>query len=268
MLKPTCWACTKFADYLRGTPKPESGTLEEWAAWEAKAKEKPIRYWLVEEGLDHLQDFIFWPFRFIRNMGGYIDNRWLTKTHALTSRLKKGEWYDMDTRLRHALFDELVNFVEIEQAWMTVVCSEEDWKKYKGPWRRQLFRIRTWRCPEAGLKYLQWASELICDENDCGKSSPLLGQPTPQALAAKEILELYHWWKEDYPKRQDPMEASGLSAYYDEHPTTLWDFKRSEDEDKQRQELSDRCYQIEQEQEDEDTEMLIRLIKLRKQLWI
>lgn len=268
MFKDPYWSCSKFADGLRGTPKMYSASLEEWDEWRKKAQEKPVRYWLAEEGLDYLQDFIFYPFRLVKRMGGYINNRWITKSHALTSHLKKGEFHEFETRMLHAIFDELVNFVEREQAWMTVVCSEEDWKKYKGPWRRQLFRIRTWRCPEAGLKHLQWASELTCDENYCGKSSPLLGQPTPQALAAKEILALYHWWKEDYPKRPDPMEASGLSAYYDEHPTTLWDFKRSEAEDKQRQELSDRCYQIEQAQEDEDTEMLIRLVKLRKQLWI
>jgi len=33
--------------------------------------------------------------------------------------------------LLHSAFDELVNFVEIEQAWMQVVFSDEDRKKYK-----------------------------------------------------------------------------------------------------------------------------------------
>lgn len=31
-----------------------------------------------------------------------------------------------------------------------------------------------------------------------------------------EIFKLYTWWKEDRPKRPDPMEASGWSAYWDE----------------------------------------------------
>jgi hypothetical protein len=27
------WSCSKFADWLRGMPKLEAGTIEEWNAW-------------------------------------------------------------------------------------------------------------------------------------------------------------------------------------------------------------------------------------------
>jgi hypothetical protein len=132
-MKSNYWSCSKFADWLRGTIKPLAGTAEEWNAWEKTAKAKKIRYWLAEEGLDHLQNFVRWPANRISDVRCYINNRWITRSHALTSNLKRGNWYDFDTRLLHAVFDELVNFVEIEQAWKLVICSEEELKKYKTP---------------------------------------------------------------------------------------------------------------------------------------
>jgi hypothetical protein len=56
--------------------------------------------------------------------------------------------------LLHAIFDELVNYVEIELAWMSVAFSEEEQKKYKTPWYHTIFRIRAWHCPDAGIAYL------------------------------------------------------------------------------------------------------------------
>src|SRR3990167_9530234 len=111
------WSCSKFADWLRGSSKLKAGTAEEWGAWRKAAKIKKIRYWLAEEGLDHLKDFIFWPAHRIYDIRCYISNRWISRSHALTNNLERGAWHEFDTRLLHAAFDELLNFVEGEQAW-------------------------------------------------------------------------------------------------------------------------------------------------------
>lgn len=275
-MKSTYWSCSKFADWIRGTPKLNAGTSEEWITWEKIAKEKPIRYWLAEKGLDYLQNFIFWPANRFRNMIFYINNRWITKSHALTSNLKRGEWQDFDERLLHAVFDELVNFVEIEQAWMHVVCSDEERKKYKTPWYRTFFRIRLWRCPEAGLAYLEWAAELKKDENWIDKNDPEYGKPTFQALVAQETLALYNWWKNERPNRPDPMNASGLSNYYEERRKEaelrgedpwLGMFNSDKTRDVRSDNLSTICHKMEEEQDEEDTHMLIRLVKIRHGLW-
>ena len=51
------WSCSKFANWLRGTNKLRCGTSLEWKQWNRASKEAhPFRYWLVEEGLDYLQD--------------------------------------------------------------------------------------------------------------------------------------------------------------------------------------------------------------------
>lgn len=268
------WSCSKFADWLRGMPKPHAATSEEWNAWRKVAKTKKIRYWLAEEGLDILEDIVYWPINCARDIRHYFNNRWISKTHTLTSNLKRGQWYDFDTRLLHSLFDELINFVEIEEAWMHVVCDEEESKKYKTPWLRKYLRLGLWRCPEAGLDYLEWASLLTNDET-CDKNDPSYGQPTSQALAAQETKALYKWWKEGRPKRQDPMDASGWSDYCDEKEKEaearvdeMWIGCDKGAADRERSsKILEICHKMEQEQDEEDTTMLIRLIKIRHSLW-
>lgn len=220
------WSNSKFADWIRGTPKPSIASLEDWDAWEKAAQHKPRRFWLAEDGLDSLQDFIYWPIDFIYSIRSYISNRWITKTHGLTSNLKRGEWYDFDERLLHAAFDEFVNFVEEELAIEHAIWSE-DGEKYKMVLRQFS------RCPAAGIARLEWASGLRFNaERGVDQSDPRWGQPTPQALTAQESLELYRWWKEERPKRPDKWDSDLREKY-----------------------------------ENEDTDHLIRLVKVRHTLW-
>ncbi len=276
-MKSNYWSCSKFADWLRGMPKLEAGTTEEWKTWRKAAKQKKFRYWLAEEGLHHLQSLIYWPFIRIKGLSCYIQNRWVNQSHALISTLKRGHGYDFNTRLLHAVFDELINFVEIELAWAHVVFSKEGRQKYKTPWYCTFCRIGAWRSPEAGLAYLQWASELKIDEEWVAKNDPKYGQPTQQALAAQEIFALYQWWKEDRPNRSDPSEASGWNRYYEENCNEAYDqddeqllaiFASNNEKNKRlRDNILDKYHQLEQAQEEEDTVMLIRLIKIRQSLW-
>lgn len=78
---------------------------------------------------------------------------------------------------------------------MHVVFSEEEQKKYKTPWYRTTFRIGLWRNSEAGIAYLKWASELKTDEDWIYKNDSDYGQPTQQALAPQETLQLYNMQK-------------------------------------------------------------------------
>ena len=275
MARARYWSCTKFANWLRGTPKPSSATGKDWNTWHKNAKEKhQFRYWLAEEALDRIQDTIWWPIDKLYSVKYYINNRWVTKTHALTAHsrdIKPGEWCDVGNRFLPCLFNELVNFVEIELAWANIAWDKQARAKYKAPrWSWGWFRWRTWRCPEAGLDYLQWAMSLT-NEEWLSEDKKHLVEPTSQAISSKEILELYTWWKEVYSNRPDPLEASGWSAYCDmrrERGYNLLDLEyHSDDEEKIGKAALDRSHEIEAEYEREDTEMLIRLIKIRNQLW-
>ena len=246
------WSCSKFADIIRGTQKPDYGTSKQWKEWRTEAKEKyPIRYWIVEEMFDKVQDFVYYPLDKLYNVKYWIINRYVTKTHALTSNLKKGDYWEYDTRILHCLFDELVNFVEIEKAWNQVVWRDEEREKYKAPgWAFGPFRTRTWRCPEAGIDYLNWE---INDPQTKG---------TPQAESAQIILDLYVWWKHTRPNRPDPMDISGWSEYCDNYD--IFDDERDPEESGK---MIDTINVIELDYYNEDTEMLKKLIDIRTSLW-
>lgn len=270
-MRKTYWSCTKFADWLRGKPKLCAGTSREWRDWEKESKAAhPFRYWLAEEGLDAIQNFIFWPIDQLYSAKYWINNRFVTKTHAMTSNLKRGEWHEYETRLLHCMFDELVNFVEVEQAWWHIAWDPEARVKYKPPFYAfGWFRSRTWRCPEAGIEALQWASKLT-DLEWLPEEEKHKAKPTHQAKTAKEVLKLYHWWKEVRPTRPDPHDASGWTDWCDRRRETSDHFLDMEDNEEDRKETTkilDLCREIEENCEKEDEKMMIRLIKIRRGLW-
>jgi hypothetical protein len=165
-----------------------------------------------------------------------------------------------------------VDFVEIEQAWHYCMWNDEEQKKYNVPWWRSgWLRWRTWRCPEAGLAYLNWASTLTNEEflDDDKKSE---AEPTYQANAAKEIIELYTWWTTTYRNRPDPYEASGWTAACEASRIANGGrLSFSAEKDPVIKKASDKAHKllqkIEAAYEKEDEAMMIRLIKIRQSLW-
>lgn len=269
------WSCGSLADKIRGTPKLKCGTSKEWKEWEKEAKSKhKFRYWIAETALDKIQDIIMYPIDRLYDIKYWFLNRFVTKTHALTSNLKKGEWHEMDERILHCLFDELVNWVEVDLAWKHIAYCKEAREEYNSPWYALgFFRLRTWRNAAAGLSYLNWESKLIMDEDyGISKDDPKYGNPTPQAEKAIEVIRLYNWWRFKRPYRPDPYEISGWSEYCDsKNREDLWDFLDFEDETEEQKEktlkMIEHSNEIEEFYYKEDTDNLISLINLRRNLW-
>jgi len=275
-MRSNYWSCSKFADWLRGTEKLSAGTSEQWDEWRTTAQMRHnFRYWLAEEALDAIQNFVNYPMDKLNDVRYYINNRWVSKSHALTAHprdIRPGRWSDVGNRFLPCLFNELVNFVEIEQAWHYVMWNEEERKKFKTPWWRSgWLRWRTWRSPEAGMEYLKWASTLT-NEEFLDEGEKHLAEPTYQANSAKEIIELYTWWTTTYRNRPEPMEASGWTAYCE--AARLANGGRlnfGTDKTPELAEMSkiamDKMHKMEEEYEAEDEAMMIRLIKVRQSLW-
>ncbi len=271
------WSCTDFADWIRGTGKPSAETSKGWRVWRDTARTlHPVRYWIAEEGLDLLQNVIYWPADRLHAIKYYINNRWITRTHALTAQprdIKPGTWSDVGYRFLPCLFNELVDFVEVELAWWHLVWEgKEKRKKYNMPWwAAGWWRVRSWRCRQAGLDNLQWQMNLVHDDDWIGADDPNYGKPTLQAISAKEIFDLYTWWTEVRPKRPDPYDASGWSAICERRRADGRDFldleERTEEEREQTRVALDLCHKLEEEYEAEDEAMMIRLIKIRRALW-
>jgi len=272
----TYWSNSKFAEWIRGTTKPEAETSEGWAAWNALAsRAHPVRYWIAEEGLDHLQDFLTWPTRKIYDAKYYVNNRWVTRTHQLTAHARDiapGDWCDVGHRFLPCLFNELRDFVEVELAWWNVVWDEEAQKKFNAPfYSHGWWRWRVWRCPESGLDNLRWQIALT-NVDYVAEDHPDYGKPTPQAERAQEILDLYNWWTVTYRNRPDPYEASGWSAYCEANRAAnggrlSFNAEKTPEMKAMNERSHDLLNKIEAEYEAEDEAMLIRLIKIRGSLW-
>lgn len=272
------WSCSAFADWLRGTAKGRAKTAEEWNEWKVRAKSAyPIRWWLAEEGLDHIQNVIYWPVDRIHDVKYYFNNRWITRTHRLTAHprdIKPGTWCDVGYRFLPCLFNELQNFVEVELAWWHIAWDDDAKAKYKAPfWASGWFRWRTWRCPEAGLANLEKRAAYVWEEGEVSDPA-LVGKPTYEAERMQEVLELYIWWTTIYRNRPDPHDASGWTEYCElkrkEFGETGSGFMAKSKNPETRalgKTALDKTREIEEAYTAEDTEMMIRLIKIRNALW-
>lgn len=280
-MRSNYWSCSWFADWLRGTPKLSAGTSEEWRDWKLNAKKQyPFRYWLAEQGLDHLQNIVMFIPDKLYAVKYYVNNRWVTGTHTLTAHprdIRPGSWCDVGNRFLPCLFNELVDFVEVEQAWYNIAWDSEARKKYHAPfYAHGWLRWRTWRSREAGLDALRWAAALVYDEDSgVNPSHPDYGQPTPQAKNAVECINLYLWWTQMRPNRLDPHDASGWSDYVnsrlndnknDDSVFGIWESNDAVDK-RHRTDMINVVDELEQRYDQEDEDMMIRLIKLRRFLW-
>jgi hypothetical protein len=271
------WSCSKFADWVRGTPKLGAGTSEQWDEWDSKAKRyNPIRYWLAEEGLDYVSNVVYFIPDTLHSIKYYINNRWVSRTHSLTAHakdIKPGNWCDVGNRFLPCLFNELVDFVEIELAWWQIVWDDEARKQFAAPWyARGWFRWRTWRNPECGLANLEWQRQLRWTEDEVGEDFKGLGELTPQAVKAQEILDLYTWWTKTYRNRPDPYEASGWTAACEAQREAnggklSWHTPKDPVIKKAQTKAHKLLQKIEADYEKEDEAMMIRLIKVRHGLW-
>lgn len=272
------WTCSKFADWVRGTNKLAAGTCEQWDEWTTRAQIRHnFRYWLAEEGLHHLQKIVYLVPDMLYSIKYYINNRWVTRTHSLTahvSDIKPGNWCDVGNRFLPCLFNELQDFVEVELAWWHVVWDEEARKKFQSPWYATgWFRWRTWRSAECGVANLDWQRQLKFNEDEgFAKGDPHIGQLTPQAKKAQEILDLYTWWTTTYRARPDAYQASGWTAVCEALRVAnggKLSFSTPKDPAlrKAQTKASKLLQKIEDDYENEDTAMMIRLIKVRHGLW-
>ncbi len=274
------WTCSTFADWLRGSMKPHAETAAGWSEWRKAAKKShPFRFWLAEEGLDKLQNFLLWPSDKYNDIRYYIKNRWVVKSNSLTAHprdIVPGRWCDVGNRFIPCLFNELVDFIEIEKAWSQVHWNDYA-KKYNAPakWHRRYNPFHVWRCPEAGIDHLKWEMQLV--DETAASDDIFASAPTHQAIAAREQYELYKWWTEVRPARPDPYEVSGWTDILintrpkdeddDGFMASLDSSNATPEEQKTRIQALEEIRELEDKYEREDEEMLIRLIKIRNSLW-
>lgn len=247
------WSCTPLADWIRGTTKPGALGWDEWDTWNAEAQVKhPVRYWIAETLLDNIQKAIYYVPDRIADGVGYCRYRFVRRSHLLVTNpqdVVRGEYVDLWTRMFYASFNELVNYVEIDKAIENVRWDVEARHKYNAP--KRLFRwpyIRGWRSAAAGLDYLNWEAGLE--------------EPKHQAEQAREILELYHWWKTTRPQRPEASDASGWTDWVLNKKPISRRFQTTEQAEESQQIIA-RMEELHKQYDQEDVDQLVRLVKLR-----
>lgn len=291
-MRVTYWAHSKWVKKLRvklGAPKPlECGTSSEWKTYRKACKQwNKTLDWLLDDFIDHVQDVVYWPKDKLESFSYWIYNRFISPTHLIKTGLQKGQWHETEEKMLYGLFEELVDFVEVQKAGMNY--NDKKWI----PWYDKhlpyfISKMIPWRSQHLGVNYLLWEITLLKDDEWFGiypgsnieritevRNDSEWMQPTHQAKAAMEILELYVWWKFIRPMRPDPMDASGYTDYFAECRARtggdIWDMLDTDSESAESKArsraCSDKCREIEEQYENEDEQMMIRLIKVRRSLW-
>jgi len=101
------WNNSKFADTVRGTPKKEFTTVEEFRDFIKEAKGKhPVRFWLAEHGIDLLQDIFSGPLELIRKMFKINSNS------MVANNLRRFADTTLFAKTLHCNFDEFSRLLE------------------------------------------------------------------------------------------------------------------------------------------------------------
>lgn len=269
------WSNSRLAKWVRlkfgHRVKPDALEWGAWADWDDDFhKAHPFVFWFTEDFMDYLQDVVMSPIDLYNKIRYKFLIRFIDRKYMMDTRLDRWGWHDCDTRILHGLFETLVDFIEVEKSHMMLIC-DDNIPKHR--WYQLTFlRWNRVRSRELGVQHLEW--EMSLDSPDLGEYE---ANPT-QAAAAREQHALYTWWKDVRPNRPDPYDLSGINEIHAkrEAEATGTDRKRGwmrtlidrTDEEKAATTAAyHKVREIENQYEQEDEDMLIRLIKIRKSLW-
>ena len=249
----------RFKSWMSYSP-PGSMTSKGCRLFEKEFKERaPIRYWFKNDFKRGMIYPIKWKYEAISD---WIRYRTYGRYHILDTGLAPG-YYEIDRLMLHVNFNMLKNFVEVEQAIRSYYWSDDykeiaTWCEKHMPFYRKFYPFRR---PDLGIKHLEWASTL--DD----PSLPPYEQSPAQAIAARETLILYKWWVEMRPARKEiehvhyDDQGLGMMSSLDD------DFDRNAPDFKAHDAAMEASMKQEEQWNQEDDDMLIRLVKIRRSLW-
>jgi hypothetical protein len=247
--------------------KPSYTSFGRWERWQRVTKKEHPYAWFVTETvpifIEKIVSFFLDPI---------IDrkNKWVMKRivrpHLLNTKLNETHHHEYKKKFLYALFNELVDYVEVILANRWVGWSVVQERKYKFPaWRKHWWlNWRPWRCAAAGIDSLKWQADLSESDVATGKRTKIIVE------SAQEIMLLYSWWVYVRPQRMDSWKQVGLEQFMHElnekYGIDTLRVQWTADEELTYRRLLDQQEQLEFDWEHEDHNMLIRLVNIAPHL--
>ena len=227
----------------KGNGAGKARSSEDWADWKNEMKEKyPIRYFLNQD----FESTFVWPITHrIQRVQEWVRYRTTRRYHIVSTGMKPG-YSDVTERMLHVNFNMLKDFVEIEKAHMWNWSGEQP------------------KMDQPGVSHLLWEIGLDADNKFHNQ----------QSANALEQYELYDWWTNQRPYREDDA-MEEWEAYHKVKKEVYGDdadnFFRDDLDTEELKVLQkiwlNKSNTIEKHNLNEDESMLIRLIKIRSSLW-
>ena len=225
----------------KGIGPAEARSSEDWYEFKVYHKEhNPIRYFLNNE----FEAMFVWPWSMrLERMASWVQYRTTRRYHIINTGMKPG-YADASERMLHVNFNMLKDFVEIEKAHMWT------WHEEKGVPSKQ-----------PGVSHLVWEMGLENEVNN-------------QAKNAREQYELYDWWTNQRPYREedateewDAYHTLKKEIYADDADNFFRDDKDTSELKFLQKTWLEKSSTIETNNLIKDEQMLIRLMKIRQSLW-
>lgn len=245
--------------------RPTALTQQEWRTWNKNYRENyPVRY-KISKVLSRISGFAY------RMKMRYWDVKdFITQRNVKVRTGLKPGYADTCDLMLNTMMTMLVDYVEIDCAWSNLVARTfRDDKKAMRTYRLHRYLPIQYRNAADGLAHLAWETTLDNPSLDKYEASP------EQARVAREVLAIYNWWKNDYPKYDDIWNFAPKSSLNFDSSINLY-FEESNDPSteeayaKHRENMSefyDVVNDIEAQQKATIEEMTIRLMKIRPSLW-
>jgi len=225
----------------KGVESDTARSSNDWYEFKVYHKEhNPIRYFLNNE----FEAMFIWPWSMrLERLTAWVQYRTTRRYHIINTGMKPG-YADASERMLHVNFNMLKDFVEIEKAHMWT------WHEEKGVPSKQ-----------PGVSHLVWEMGLENEVNN-------------QAKNAREQYELYDWWTNQRPYREedateewDAYHTLKKEIYADDADNFFRDDKDTSELKFLQKTWLEKSSTIETNNLIKDEQMLIRLMKIRQSLW-
>lgn len=245
----------KFVQWMGYNP-PYALSSHAWNLFEREFKAKaPIRFFIKRKLMARVSRLSYK----YQSLVHWIDARLFYRYHIVKTGLNPG-YASVDQIILHTNFNLLKDYVEVTVGRHNRFCSPDN----NLTWTEKYVPFYRGRYVNEGIAYLEWETTLA-DPN-----LPTHERSDDQAAAAKEVLALYRWWVDERPARK-PVEIPEYDKQGfgdDLFATFNPNFNHNAPDYIAYEQALDAAGEQERLWRKQDTDMLVRLMKIREKLWV